>query len=170
MPTARSPEWIAHKDSGEWWRRLTRHLSPYDLNPFDYNPLKQLLSELIDFEALRQVSRIKLYIAATEVETGVLRLFRENELDVEHLLASACLPTMHKAVEFDGRHYWDGGFSGNPVIRPLVTDCKSSDLLCVLLQPLQRKDLPTSAQAISERMTELSFQTAFMRELAEINR
>ncbi len=163
------PEGLAHNESGEWWRRLTRHLSPYDLNPFDYNPLKQLLIELIDFEALRQASQIKLYIAATEVETGVLRLFRENELDVEHLLASACLPTLHKAVEIDGCHYWDGGFSGNPVVRPLVTDCKSNDLLCVLLQPLRRKDLPTRAEAISERMTELSFQTAFMRELAEIN-
>lgn len=163
------PEGIAQKESGEWWHRLTRHLSPYDLNPFDYNPLKELLSELIDFEALRQTSRIKLYIAATEVETGVLRLFQETELHVEHLLASACLPTLHKAVEIDGRHYWDGGFSGNPVVRPLITDCGNHDLLCVLLQPLSRNDLPTSAKAISDRMTELSFQTAFMRELTDVS-
>lgn len=164
------PDTLVSGQPAEWWRKLSRHLSPYDLNPFDYNPLKQLLEELVDFEALRADGKIRLYIAATEVETGALRLFREHELAVEHLLASACLPTLHKAVDIEGRHYWDGGFSGNPVLHPLVTESQVHDLLCILLQPLSRPVVPTQAAAIAERMNELMFQTAFMRELEVIYR
>ncbi len=159
------PDSFAAQKPVDWWRKLTKHLSPYDLNPFDYNPLKELLEKLIDFEALRVSSPIHLYIAATQVDTGGLRLFRETELGVEHMLASACLPTLHKAVEIEGKHYWDGGFSGNPVLRPLIIDSTASNLLCVLLQPLIRPELPTQSNAITERMNELMFQSAFMREL-----
>ena len=159
------PDSFAAQKPVDWWRKLTKHLSPYDLNPFDYNPLKELLEKLIDYEALRASSPIRLHIAATQVETGALRLFRETELSVEHMLASACLPSLYKAVEIEGKHYWDGGFSGNPVLHPLITEAASSDLLCVLLQPLIRPDLPTQSAAITERMNELMFQSAFMREL-----
>ncbi len=148
-----------------WWQSIGKHLSPYDVNPFDFNPLRTTLERLVDFEALRRQSPFKLFIAATEIETGRLKIFRESELSCAHLLASACLPDIHQAVEIDGRHYWDGGFAANPAIYPLLTECAASDLLLVLLQPFQRNTLPTTAQAIADRVAELGFQTAFMREM-----
>jgi NTE family protein len=148
-----------------WWAGLTRHLSPYDLNPFDINPLRELLTELIDFEQLRRESPFRLFIAATEVESGKLRLFREDELSVDHLLASACLPALYQAVAIDGSHYWDGGFAGNPVVYPLLFDCKARDLLLLLLLPPQPSAPPVTAQAIADRVAELGFQTTFMREM-----
>jgi len=153
---------------GTFWQQLSSHLSPYDLNPFDFNPLRHALQQQVDFAALRQESPFRLHIAATEVESGRLKLFRETELTAEHLLASACLPTLHHAVEIDGRYYWDGGFAGNPVLDPLLMESSSLDLLMILLQPLERRELPTSAQAIADRMAELGFQTTFMREMRAI--
>ncbi|TCK02286.1 patatin-like phospholipase family protein [Marinobacterium mangrovicola] len=156
-------------DTVGWlWQSISSHLSPYDLNPFDINPLRDLLEECVDFEALRRASPFKLYIAATAIENGKLKLFRESELKVEHLLASACLPRLHQAVEIEGRYYWDGGFAGNPVLYPLLMEGKSLDLLMVLLQPMERASLPTSSQAIADRVAELGFQTAFMREMRAV--
>jgi len=148
-----------------WWKGVTQHLSPYDLNPFDINPLRDLLDELVDFDRLRQDSPFRLFIAATEIETGKLKLFREHELKREHLLASACLPELYQAVEIDGGHYWDGGFAGNPAVYPLVFDCKARDLLLLLLHPQQPSAPPVTAQAIADRVAELGFQTTFMREM-----
>ena len=152
----------------QWWQSLSRHLSPYDLNPFDINPLREILNETIDFEKLQRESPVKLFIAATEVETGALRIFRETELSVSHLLASACLPRLHKTIEIEGRHYWDGGYSANPILTPLITECGARDLLTILLQPLERTQIPVSAQQIDERVSELIFQSGFMRELAAV--
>lgn len=157
----------------QWWRDLTKHLSPYDLNPFDINPLRNLLADLVDFERLRAEPPCKLFIAATEVDSGRLRLFREHELTPDHLLASACLPELYQAVEIDGVSYWDGGFAGNPVVYPLVFDCAAPDLMLLLLHPHSQKGTPMSAQAIADRVAELGFQTTFMREmhaLAEMQR
>lgn len=148
-----------------WWRDMTKHLSPYDLNPFDINPLRHLLEELIDFEQLRRASPCRLFIAATEVDSGRLRLFREQELTADHLLASACLPELYQAVEIDGVAHWDGGFVGNPVVYPLVFDSAAADLLLLLLHPRRQSGAPTSAQAIADRVAELGFQTTFMREM-----
>lgn len=150
---------------GIWLQSLGRHLSPYDLNPFDFNPLRATLDKLVDFDALRRESPLRLFIAATEIESGRLRIFRESELTSAHLLASACLPDIHQAVNIEGRHYWDGGFAANPAIYPLLTDCQARDLLLILLQPFERDMPPTSAQAIADRVAELGFQTAFMREM-----
>lgn len=147
------------------WSGVTRHLSPYDLNPFDINPLRDLLSDLVDFDRLRRNAPFQLFIAATEVETAKLKLFREHELSTEHLLASACLPALYQAVEIEGAHYWDGGFAGNPVVYPLLFDCRARDLLLLLLHPQQPATPPVSAQGIADRVAELGFQTTFMREM-----
>lgn len=163
------PESMVSQQPVDWWRALSKHLSPYDFNPFDYNPLKELLEKLVDFEAFRASPSMRLYIAATQVENGVLKIFREKELTIAHLLASACLPTLHKAVEIQGKHYWDGGFSGNPVLRPLISESNTADLLCVLLQPLYRQQLPVQSTQIQERVNELMFQSAFLRELEQVN-
>jgi len=151
-----------------WWLHTMQYISPYDINMLDINPLRDMLTQLVDFEALSKANPFSLYIAATAVRSGKLALFRESGLTVNHLLASACLPKIHKAIEIDGEFYWDGGFAGNPAIFPLIYDCSSRDILIVLLQTLDLEALPTGAAAISERVTELGFQGHFMREMRGI--
>ena len=152
-----------------WMLDILRYISPYDLNPLDINPLRFLLEELIDFEQLRSDCAVQLFIAATDVSTGKIQLFREYELTAEHALASACLPTLHQAIEIDGKHYWDGGFSGNPAVYPLIFDCSGEDILLVLLQPMEGREVPTTSSAINQRVTELGFQSTFLREMRAIS-
>jgi NTE family protein len=113
---------------------IARIFSPYDLNPHGANPLREILAECIDFERLA-ASPIKLFVTATNVHTGRGRVFRNADLSPETLLASACLPTLFQAVEIDGKAYWDGGYSGNPTVSPLVRECSSSDTILVPGQP-----------------------------------
>jgi NTE family protein len=152
-----------------WMLDILRYISPYDLNPLDINPLRFLLEELIDFEELRSDCAVQLFIAATDVSTGKIQLFREYELTAEHALASACLPTLHQAIEIDGKHYWDGGFSGNPAVYPLIFDCSGEDILLELLQPMEGREVPTTSSAINQRVTELGFQSTFLREMRAIS-
>jgi NTE family protein len=141
------------------------HFSPAQLNPFELNPLRDLLVRLVDFEALRVRSPFKLFIAATQASNGKLRIFREHELTVDMVMASACLPKLHHPVDIDGVPYWDGGYSANPAVFPLFYECDAQDVLLVLLSPLQRNDAPRTAKEIDERITELSFSATFMREM-----
>jgi NTE family protein len=141
------------------------HFSPSQLNPFELNPLRDLLARRVDFDALRAHSPFKLFVAATQANTGKLRIFREHELTVDMLLASACLPKIHRPVDIDGVPYWDGGYSANPAIFPLFYECDAEDVLLVLLSPLQRDDAPRTVKEIDERITELSFSATFMREM-----
>lgn len=108
---------------------------------------------------------MRLFVAATHVRTGSLRVFRDSELTAEHLLASACLPTLHHAVVIDGEDYWDGGYTGNPPVYPLVYDCAACDLLIVMLLPRERAGTPSSAEAIRARLTEIHFNAAFLSEM-----
>ena len=147
---------------------IARVFSPYQLNPFDLNPLRDVVRAQFDFERIRRTCPLKLFIAATAVRTGKVRLFRTAELGEAAVLASACLPTLHHAVEIDGEHYWDGGFTANPAIYPLLYECTAPDILMVLLNPLQRDDAPRSAEDISARSMELGFSTTFLREMRMI--
>jgi NTE family protein len=149
-------------------RRMVRwadYFSPDQLNPFDLNPLRDVVGGQIDFEQLRARSPIKLFIAATNANSGKLRLFHTKELSVDTILASACLPTVHRAVEIDGEPYWDGGYSANPAVFPLFYECRSRDILLVLLSPLKHKETPQSAQNIRERILEIAFTATFLREM-----
>jgi NTE family protein len=147
---------------------LTRFFSPYQLNPFDINPLRSIVARLFDFELIRRASPVRLFVGATQVKTGSLRVFVERELSVEHLLASACLPALNQAVLVDGEAYWDGGYTGNPPLHPLVNNCKSRDLVIVLLLPLMRPQTPTTADAIRSRLTEIHFNTTFLTEMRDL--
>lgn len=147
---------------------VARTVSPYQFNPLNFDPLRGIVTELFDFERLRAQSALKLYIAATQVRTGKLRLFEAHELTPDMLMASACLPSFRQAVEIEGEAYWDGGYAGNPALSPLFHGCESQDLVAVLLQPLNRPDLPTTTKKIRERTSELSFSTAFLREMRTI--
>jgi len=144
---------------------LTRFFSPYQLNPFDVNPLRDILLSQLDFERLRSECRIELFIAATRVSTGTLRLFRTRELTVDALLASACLPTLHHSIEIDGESYWDGGLSANPPVLPLLHQCSADALILVLLHPSPSSRTPRTAEEISERLSEISFSATLSTEL-----
>ncbi len=139
--------------------------APGNLNPLALNPLRTLLKKQIDFERLRAHSPFKLFIGATQANTGKLRVFREHELTLDMLLASACLPKIHHAVEIAGEPYWDGGFSANPAVFPLFYDCDAYDVLLVLLSPLVHNGTPHSMEEIETRIEELGFKTHFMREM-----
>ncbi len=139
--------------------------SPAQLNPFDLNPLRDLLAAQIDFAQLRAHSPFKLFIGTTHVNSGKLRIFREQELSVDVLLASACLPRIHRTVLIDGDPYWDGGYSANPAIFPLFYDCAARDVLLVLLSPLRRERTPQTVAEIETRIAELGFTATFMREM-----
>ncbi len=141
------------------------YFSPAQLNPMDLNPLRDVLARQVDFERLRRDSPFKLFVGTTHVSTGKLRVFRETELSVDVLLASACLPSSHHAVEIDGEAYWDGGYSANPAVFPLFYDCDSRDVLLVLLSPLEREGTPRSVAEIETRIVELGFSANFMREM-----
>jgi NTE family protein len=143
---------------------MSRLLSPYDLNPMGNNPLRAILAELIDFERLAQAP-IKLFITATNVRTGRGHVFRNNAVTPDVLLASACLPTMFQAIEIDGEPYWDGGYSGNPTITPLIRECKSRDTILVQINPVERTGSPRSASDILNRLNEVSFNAVLLKEL-----
>lgn len=144
---------------------LTRIASPYQFNPLNINPMRDLLSGMVDFEQLRRHADRSLFIAATEVESGALRIFRENEISVDVLLASTCIPYLHQAVEVEGRSYWDGGFSSNPPILPLVLETQCTELLVVKLTPDREAGYPTTAPAIFSRLKRILFNTPLLREL-----
>ena len=139
--------------------------SPAQMNPLDLNPLRDLLVRHVDFAALARSSPFKLFIAATQANSGKVRLFRETEINADVVLASACLPKIHRAVTIDGEPYWDGGYSANPAVYPLFYDCRSRDILLVLLSPLQYDATPRSAEEITQRALEIAFSANFMREM-----
>jgi NTE family protein len=151
-----------------WHDLLTRFWSPYQTNPFNHNPLRKLL-ERIDFEGLRRDNEAaRVFISATNVRTGLRRLFQNAELSLEALLASACLPQVYQAVEIDGEHYWDGGYTGNPALAPLYLRTTASDVIVVGINPIERAALPQTARGIIDRIDEISFNSTFMLELAAI--
>ena len=149
----------------KWFANWAGYFSPSQLNPLELNPLRDLIESQIDFERLRSSSPFKLFVGATQASTGKLRVFRERELTADMLLASACLPKIHHAVEIDGEPYWDGGYSANPAIFPLFYDCASSDVLLVLLSPLRREGTPETVEEIEARIAELGFTAHFIREM-----
>lgn len=144
-----------------------RVFSPYSFQGSQRNPLKGILCELIDFEALR-ASPIRLFITATNVRTGLARIFRNEDLSVDALLASACLPTIYQAVKIDGEAYWDGGYTGNPTVTPLVRECESHDTILVQINPVERRGTPRTARDILNRLNEISFNSPLLKELRMI--
>ena len=146
---------------------MSRVLSPYDLNPLGLNPLRSIIAENIDFNRIVR-SPIKLFITATSVRTGRGRIFRNAEITADVLLASACLPTMFRAVEIDGEAYWDGGYAGNPTITPLICESDAHDTILVQINPRERPDTPRSAGDILNRLNEISFNSPLMKELRMI--
>jgi NTE family protein len=142
--------------------------SPYDLNPLNINPLKDLIERFVDFKVLRASER-ELFIAATNVQTGQLHVFRREGMSAEAVMASACLPAVFRAVEIDGVPYWDGGYLGNPVIFPFFRTTATEDVLIIQINPLVRKKVPHSNREILSRVQEISFNSSLLVELRSIN-
>lgn len=143
----------------------SHYLSPQQFNPFDLNPLRDILHAQVDMAALRRHAPVKLFVATTEANSGKLRLFRTAEMSTDAVLASACLPRLHRSVMIDGQPHWDGGYAANPAIYPLLLDCRARDTLLVMLTPLKWRDTPVSAQDIGHRTMELAFNATFLREM-----
>jgi len=144
---------------------LSRLLSPYQLNPFNINPLRDLISSLVDFEHVRHAEGIKLFVVATNVRTGFPKIFRRQEMTADMVMASCCLPFMFQAVEIDGEAYWDGGYVGNPALYPLVNDCNSQDIVIVQINPIYRQEIPRTAPEVFNRINEITFNASLIEEI-----
>lgn len=153
---------------------MSHWLSPYQTNPLDINPLRRLLEREVDFEALAS-ARVpqspavpQVFVCATNVRTGRGEIFTGKRLSADAVMASACLPLLFKAVEIDGEHYWDGGYSGNPALHPLIYKTECADVLLVQINPIEHRGVPDSASEIMERMNEVTFNAALLSELRAI--
>lgn len=158
--------------SSFWASAMSQSMSPYQSNPLDINPLKSFLERLIDFEALAKPNAfktLKIFVVATRVSTGKAEVFSGKRLSADAVMASACLPIVFKAVEIEGEHYWDGGYSGNPAIHPLIYNCKSRDVVLVQINPIKRDKLPTTAADIADRMNEITFNASLIAEMRAIS-
>ncbi|MEA2976249.1 MAG: hypothetical protein QOF19_1769 [Alphaproteobacteria bacterium] len=151
-----------------WLDTVGRLLSPSDLNPLHINPLKDLIEHFVDFAAVRAETSRPLFISATNVQTGALRIFAREEMTAEAVTASACLPFLFQPVEIDGATYWDGGYTGNPVLCPFLCATQTEDVLIVQLYPLQRHKIPASKREIMGRVNEITFNASLMSELRAV--
>ena len=161
--------WNIGASQAFWWLDfVTHYASPYDFNPLDINPLSDLLHRLIDFDKVRACEFIKLFVAATNVHTGKIAIFNREVLTADHIMASACLPYLFRAVMIDGVPYWDGGYMGNPALFPLFYETACPDVVVVQINPLQRDETPRTARDIQDRINEISFNSSLMREMRAV--
>jgi NTE family protein len=157
-----SPAWIGYD-------LMSRVFSPYVANPGNYNPLVEVLDDIVDFSWLRQNYTTKMFVCATNVKTGRIRVFTCEDMTAKAVLASACLPSFFQAVEIDGEFFWDGGYMGNPPLYPIIYHCDSRDVCIIQLNPIKIPELPRTAQAILDRINTLSFNSSLMREMRAIH-
>src|SRR5271155_1140334 len=151
-----------------WFDAMSRYFSPYDVNPLNINPLKDLFERFVDFEALRANADLQIFISATNVQTGRVRIFPRENITADAVMASACLPLLFRAVEIDGVSYWDGGYLGNPVIFPFFRTTTTEDVVVVQINPLVRQVTPTSAGEIMNRINQITFNSSLLSEFRAI--
>jgi NTE family protein len=167
--------WKAVSDAGRPYAPVSMMLqsfggmfSPYQFNPFNLNPLREVLEAHVDMRAVQACDRVELFICATNVRSGQPRIFSTRELTLDMVLASACVPTLFQAVEVGGEHYWDGGYMGNPPLYPLIYNTQSRDIVIVHINPIVRPEVPTSANEIQNRLNEITFNSSLIREFRAI--
>jgi NTE family protein len=175
-------DWLAlfSKDAAEAVEQLTierstllrdsfsRSLSPYDWNPLNINPLRDLLQSLINFDHVRSACVPHLFVSATNVRTGKIKMFSGDQLSIDAILASACLPDLFQAIEINGECYWDGGFMGNPALYPLFYRSECRDIVIVHVNPIERAEVPRSARDIQNRTNEIAFNSSLLSELRAV--
>lgn len=156
--------------SAPWANPFVSQLtSPYDVNPLNINPLRDVVEKLIDFDRVHSCNDFKLFIAATRVYSGKIRVFRRSDVTADAVLASACLPYAFQAVEIDDEPYWDGGYTGNPAIWPFFTETECEDIVLIQINPLERRETPKTSQEILERISEITFNSSLLREFRAID-
>lgn len=155
--------------AGTGFDLMSRMFSPYQMNPFNLNPMRDLLAKQINFARLRKESPVKLFICATNVRSGRAKVFEHDEISGDVLLASSCLPFLFHAVEIKGEHYWDGGYMGNPPLFPLYDNTETRDIVIVEVNPIRRDDVPDKSQEIIDRLNEISFNTPLILEMRAID-
>lgn len=175
-PVKRSPIDIA---LGQWsldfspsylaFDLISRFSSPYEFNPLNVNPLREVVEDVVDFEAVKCCDTPRLFVAATNVYSGKIRVFEQHEISLDAVMASACLPTLFQAVEVDGEPYWDGGYMGNPPLYPLFYHTKTSDTVLIQINPVERRETPKTAREILNRMNEITFNSSLLRELRAVD-
>ncbi|WP_323181491.1 patatin-like phospholipase family protein [Kaistia algarum] len=153
----------------QWFDMMSNLGSPYGFNPHNINPLRDLVEGLVDFERVRKAARPKLFISATNVRNGKIKVFTDGEVTADAVMASACLPYLFQTVIVDGEPYWDGGFMGNPALFPFFTETKAEDILLVQINPIERNAVPTGTKEILERMSEITFNASLLREFRAID-
>jgi NTE family protein len=158
---------LDHQPAYAWFGQFLRMFSPYQFNPFDINPLRDLVVRHIDEAAMRS-GPLKLFITATAVRTGQPRVFSGSDLSHDAVLASACLPQVFRAVQIDGEPYWDGGYSGNPAIWPLIYRTEAMDIVLVKINPLVHTDLPDTPAEIADRVNQITFNAGLVSEMRAI--
>ena len=162
--------WTLENSPGyHFFDALTRMVSPYQLNPLNINPLLSLIENVVDFERVRVCDCTKLFISATNVETGRVKVFDSASLTADMVMASACLPMVFQAVEIDGVPYWDGGYMGNPALFPFHTHTDCSDIMVIQINPVERSGAPKTAHDIMNRVNEISFNSSLLKELRAID-
>jgi NTE family protein len=147
---------------------MTRTFSPYQFNPLNLNPLRDVLTSVVDFDELKACRCTRIRLCATNVKTGKPQIFTNEMMSPEIVQASACLPMLFQAVEVDGQHYWDGGYVGNPAIYPLIYDAEAQDILIVHINPIVRAEVPRGPTEIFNRINEISFNSSLIREMRAI--
>jgi len=162
---------LEHTIANQMFKAMTHTFSPYQLNPLNFNPLLDVLREQVDFDVLNRDSKVKLFLAATNVGTGKVKVFGSGgePITPNMVMASACLPYLFQAVEVDGQHYWDGGFMGNPVLYPLFYETGTRDVVIVHINPIERPGPPTSPEDIMNRMNEITFNSSLIKELRAVH-
>jgi len=160
---------LDHSPAYLWMDLVNRLASPYELNPLNINPLQAIVEEMVDFAKVRACHDMGVFISATNVETGRVRVFRRHEMTSDVVMASACLPFMFHAVEIDGQHYWDGGFIGNPVLYPFFEESPADDIVIVQINPILRTGVPKTAREIHNRVNEITFNASLMKELRAVH-
>ncbi|MCB1551107.1 MAG: patatin-like phospholipase family protein [Alphaproteobacteria bacterium] len=170
MFSAWQGEWNEGRNNAAHFINLmSQNISPYQFNPFNINPLLDILKDMVDFKKIRTNKDVQLFITATNVQTGDARIFKTEELTADMVMASAALPNVFRAVKVDGDYFWDGGFVGNPSLWPLFYEVDSNDVLIVHVNPLVRNEIPKEAPEIENRLNEVTFNASLLKELRAIS-
>ena len=159
---------MAGRPLQSWLGTLSQYLSPYEINPLNINPLKDLIERFVDFKAIQAHSDLQLFVSATNVHSGKLQVFSRDQITADVVMASAALPYLFHAVKIDGTPYWDGGYTGNPPLYPLLGASQSADVLVVQINPLMRRTTPTTTQEILNRIDEITFNSSLSSEIRVI--
>jgi NTE family protein len=146
----------------------THFASPYEFNPLNINPLREVVEKAVDFDAVRACDHLKVFVCATNVRSGKIKVFEGDEITLDAVMASACLPHVFQAVEIDGEPYWDGGYMGNPPLFPLFGTTGTSDTVLVQINPIERAETPRTAREILNRLNEITFNSTLLREMRAI--